>query len=237
MRYAQRVHKQRAHLRCGVLWGVSLLAASGCGGPVGPTVSTRKVVSLEIFCPTGLRVGESGSCFAQAHYSDGSAVNPAAATWSSSDPSVATIVGSDFDGRMLGRGPGQVVISGHYGEGSATTLVSITAEDFLKVTSAGVQGLFQTGRTVTMTVIGAYGVASAGTAQSGVEITDQAGNLIVGNAPQTVAKGGDSFVLSRTFVIPSSASKVCRTAVLQIGDVRLTAVGSDALFPCIDILR
>jgi hypothetical protein len=88
-----------------------------------------------------------------------------------------------------------------------------------------------------MTAIGFYGVASADSGQLSVEITDQDGKLITAGTPRTVSKGGDSYVQSTTFVIPSSATTVCRTAVLQIGAARLTAVGSASLFPCFNIAQ
>ena len=34
-----------------------------------------------------------------------------------------------------------------------------------------------------------------------------------------VARGGDGFVLSKTFVIPDTSTEVCRTAILEVGTV------------------
>ncbi len=86
-----------------------------------------------------------------------------------------------------------------------------------------------------MWVQGEYGVASAVAGELNIEISDQNGRRVDAGTPQTVPNGGDSYILSSTFVIPAATTQVCRTAVLQIGTVRLTAVGSAGLFPCINV--
>lgn len=188
-------------------------------------------MSLEITCPTSLLVGQSGFCFARAHYANGS-TSTVAPSWSSSDPTIASFGSS---GSLTGRGAGQATVSTEYGGKTAAAPVAVQAEDFLAVTAASLQGTFQMGRTVTMFVIGEYGVASADAGHLNIEITDQDGKLIVAGTPRVVAQGGDPFVLSSTFTIPPGTTSVCRTAVLQIGAIRLTAVGSPGLFPCVSV--
>jgi hypothetical protein len=230
-------HPIRVDFVGALVWSATALATLNCGsGPNRPTPITRKVTSLDISCPATLLVGQSKFCFAQAHYSDGSTVNPAAVTWSSSAPNVASFAAL-APGKISALGEGQTVVSAQYEEGSATAVVSVRAEDFLTVASSAEQGTFQVGRTVTMFLVGEYGVASVENAELHIEISDQNGQLIAAGTSNIVSKGGNSFVLSSTFAIPPSASQVCRTAVLQIGGVRLTATGSASLLSCINVTQ
>lgn len=89
--------------------------------------------------------------------------------------------------------------------------------------------------TVTMWLQGFYGVESATSGQLTAQITDQDGTVVATGAPQTVARGGDSFVLSSTFTIPAGATRVCRTALLQIGSKSLSCVPPPEEFRCITI--
>jgi hypothetical protein len=182
-----------------------------------------------------LLVGQLRFCFANAHYTDGS-TRVEAASWSSSNPSIASIALVGNAAGLTGRGAGQVTVSSEFGGKLATTLVSVSAEDFLTLEATGIQGTFQVGRIVTMDGIGRYGVATADAGELNIEITNQDGTLVVAGTPRIVSKGGDAFTLASTFTIPSGTTKVCRTIVLQIGAVRLTAVGSAGLFPCINVV-
>lgn len=74
---------------------------------------------------------------------------------------------------------------------------------------------------------GYYSVASADTGQLRLQISDQNGPL-GGTAPQTVFRGGDFFGLSATFVIPEESTEVCRTAILEVGSVRIAEPSSNA---------
>jgi hypothetical protein len=67
---------------------------------------------------------------------------------------------------------------------------------------------------------GYYSVVSADTGRLSLRISDQSGT-ITATTPMAVGKGGDFFLLSSTFVVPRDSVEVCRTAVLEVGAVRI----------------
>jgi hypothetical protein len=50
-----------------------------------------------------------------------------------------------------------------------------------------------------------------------------------------VARGGDGFVLSKTFVIPSTSTEVCRTAILEVGTVTVAQPQPNAVGRCLPV--
>jgi hypothetical protein len=100
-------------------------------------------------------------------------------------------------------------------QGSAPVIVSV--EDGLRVGAAAEQGDFRAGSAVTMSLVGYYSVASSDTGRLTLRITDQGGTTVAMSPARTVGRGGDSFVLSSTFVVPQAATQVCRTAILEAG--------------------
>jgi hypothetical protein len=114
----------------------------------------------------------------------------------------------------------------------------VTEEDALRISSGQAdQGAFTPGSTVTMWLQGYYSVASAPTGRLSLKISDQTGTITT-TVPLTVAKGGDFFLLSSTFVVPDTSVEVCRTAVLEVGAVTIAEPHSKT-FPlwCIPIRR
>ncbi len=84
---------------------------------------------------------------------------------------------------------------------------------------------------------GYYSVASAETGLLSLRISDQTGTIAT-TSPLTVAKGGDFFLLSRTFVVPQDSVEVCRTAILEVGSVTIAEPKSKAFeLWCIPIRR
>ena len=67
-------------------------------------------------------------------------------------------------------------------------------------------------------------------------ITDQTGATVSTSAPQTVARGGDKYILSTTFTLPPGTTRVCRMGVLQIGSTTLTVVPDVSLAPCVAVM-
>ena len=127
----------------------------------------------------------------------------------------------DATGIVNGRAPGQAVVSASYGGREATATVSVTAEDGLRIsTGQAAQGDFRPGSTVTMWLQGYYSVASAETGRLSLRISDET-RTIATTTPYTVAKGGDFFLLSSTFVVPDDSIEVCRTAILEVGPVTI----------------
>ena len=114
----------------------------------------------------------------------------------------------------------------------------VTAEDALRIaTGQAQQGDFRPGSTVTMWLQGYYSVASAETGRLSLRISDQTGTVTT-TPPMTVAKGGDFFLLSSTFVVPQSSVEVCRTAILEVGPVTVAEPKSNASgLWCIPIRR
>lgn len=75
------------------------VAAAGCGGdgtgggisPTGPLLVVGPTTSVTVSCPTQMETGTSGSCTAYGYDGNGSFTNSNVSSWSSSNPSVATI--------------------------------------------------------------------------------------------------------------------------------------------------
>jgi hypothetical protein len=114
----------------------------------------------------------------------------------------------------------------------------VTEEDALRISSGQAnQGAFTPGSTVTMWLQGYYSVASAATGSLSLKISDQTGTITT-TAPLTVARGGDFFLLSSTFVVPDTSVEVCRTAILEVGAVTIAEPHSKT-FPlwCIPVRR
>jgi len=179
-------------------------------------------------------VGQNLFCGAIANLQGGgSSVIFTDGLWSSSDPGIATVA---VLGLIKGRSAGQVTISTSYRGVQGAASVVVTLQDALQCDNAVAdQGQFKTGMTVTMWLQGFYGVESAATGQLNLQVTDQNGGLVAASSPLTVPRGGDSFVISNTFTIPAGATRVCRTAVLQIGTMTLTSVPAAEAFRCTSI--
>lgn len=196
-----------------------------CGsGPTTPTAPSvgnpSDVLVLEAECQPTLYIGEQHPCIAVARLRSGGTplVSPLA-TWSSSRPDVAMV---NAIGLVTGRAAGQTTVRAEYQGRSAEVSMSVVAEDALRVTAALDQGLFRPGTVVTMYLQGYYSVASAETARLSLRISDQRGT-VTESAPVSVSKGGDFFLLSSTFTVPSESTKLCRAAVLEVGSRIISA--------------
>lgn len=227
---------------------VALTAALGvpaCGGtaatptsPSGGGTTSSDVLAVEISCPPSLLIGERAPCVAVARLRSGQtpliSFDPNAA-WSSTRPDV---VGVDALGTVNGRSAGQAVVSVSYRGREATAPIAVTAEDALRIASGQAhQGDFRPGSTVTLWLQGYYSVASAETGRLTLRISDQSGTIAT-TLPVTVAKGGDFFLLSSTFVVPPDSAEVCRTAVLEVGSLTIAESPSSASgLRCIPIQR
>ncbi len=155
------------------------------------------------------------------------------ATWSSSHPDVVVV---DALGVVSGPSSGQATVSASYRDRKADVALVVTAEDALRIDSGQAhQGDFTPGSTVTMWLQGYYSVTSAENGRLSLRISDQARTVA---PPVMVAKGGDFFLLSSTFVVPDDSVEVCRTAVLEVGSVTIAEPQSKT-FPlwCIPVRR
>jgi len=225
------------------LAGVGILGLAACGGngsggltTPSPTPAIDPLLALTVSCHAALLIGERAPCDAEASY--GSGRHPVVSfesTWSSSRPDVVVIDGL---GVTTGRSAGEATVTASYQGRQATAVIVVTEEDALRISSGQAdQGAFTPGSTVTMWLQGYYSVASAATGRLSLKITDQTGTITT-TAPLTVAKGGDFFLLSSTFVVPDTSVEVCRTAVLEVGAVTIAEPHSKT-FPlwCIPIRR
>ena len=204
--------------------------------PTGPpSGGSGDILALETACPTSLLIGERAPCLAIARLRSGQTpVVSFEATWSSSE---ANVVSVDALGTVRGQSAGQTTVTATYQGRSASASVAVTAEDALRLTAIAHQGLFRPGNTVTMWLQGYYSVDSAASGQLRLQIVDQNGP-IASTTPLIVAKGGDFFLLSSTFAIPQSSVQVCRTAVLEVGAVTITAPQPNAPGPwCEQVVR
>lgn len=223
---------------CAVAIGVA--SCGGEGTPTSPTIGgaigASGVLGLEVACPPSLLIGQRGPCVAAARLPSGSIpVIPFEATWSSTRPDIVAV---DPAGVVVGRAAGDAVVSVGYRGHQAAVKVAVTVEDAIRIdVGQGQRGDFKPGSTVTVWLQGYYSVASADSGRLSLHISDQNGT-IASTSPVTVARGGDLFVMSSTFVVPQDSVRLCRTAVLEIGPVTITAPSGDlAALWCIRIQR
>ena len=192
----------------------------------GGTTGQSDVLAVEVSCPVSLLIGQKGPCTAVARLRSGQMpVVSFDATWSSTRPEIVAV---DALGIVNGRSAGQAAVTASYGGRQATAALVVTAEDALRIdTGQAHQGDFRPGNTVTMWLQGYYSVVSAETGRLSLRISDQTGTVTT-TSPLTVAKGGDFFLLSTTFVVPRDSVEVCRTAVLEVGPVTIAEPKSNA---------
>ncbi len=221
---------------------IATLGVTACNGAVptspggGGGTGGSDVLSIEVTCPTALLIGQKGPCVAVARLRSGQTpVVSFEATWSSTSPEVVAV---DTMGVVNGRSAGQAIVSASYGGRQDSATLLVTAEDALRIASGQAQqGDFRPGNTVTMWLQGYYSVASADSGRLSLRISDQSGTITT-TSPLTVAKGGDFFLLSSTFVVPQESVEVCRTAVLEVASATITEPKSNASgLWCIPIRR
>jgi hypothetical protein len=205
---------------------VAALALTACDNPntaptptPGGTANASEVLAVEVSCPSSLLIGQKGPCVAVAHLRSGrTPIVSFESSWSSAQPEIVTV---DALGVVNGRSAGQASVSARYEGRQAATTLSVIAEDAVRIDSGQAhQGDFTPGSTVTMWLQGYYSVVSADTGRLSLRISDQSGT-ITATTPMAVGKGGDFFLLSSTFVVPRDSVEVCRTAVLEVGAVRI----------------
>ena len=220
--------------------GLVGIAACGANGSVGPATPSPtptdgdQLLALTVSCQAALLIGERAPCIAVASYRSGrQPLVSFESTWSSSPPEVVAVDGL---GVSTGKSAGQATVTAAYQGQQASAVIVVTAEDALRISSGQAhQGDFRPGSTVTMWLQGYYSVASAETGHLSLKISDQTGTVTT-TSPLAVAKGGNFFLLSATFVVPEASVEVCRTAVLEVGSVTIAEPHSKA-FPlwCIPI--
>ena len=209
----------------------ALSIATACGGGGAPTAPNGPSagIGLALTCSApAILAGDLLICRASTAAADVSL----AAIWTSSDPNIATSQGV---GLFVGKLEGQTTVTASYSGQSVSTVVAVHLQDVLRATAAAYQGTFKVGTTATLWLQGFYGVASADSGTLTLVVTDQSGMTVSASAPLTVPHGGDRYLISTTFALPSGTTRVCRTAVLQIGATRLTVVPDVSLVPCLDV--
>ena len=199
---------------------IATIGVTACGGvgavptsPSGGATTGSDVLAIEVSCPTSLLIGEKGPCIAVARLRSGQApLVSFDSTWLSTRPEVVAV---DTLGVVNGRSAGQAIVSASYRGRQSTATVFVTAEDALRIGAGqGQQGDFRTGSTVTMWLQGYYSIASAETGRLSLRISDQAGTITT-TSPWTVAKGGDSFLLSSSRTgHERERSSLCRSSAL-----------------------
>jgi hypothetical protein len=211
--------------RAALLTVIATLGLAACDNtntaptPTPGGANPSEVLSIEVSCPGSLLIGQKGPCTAVAHLRSGRApIVSFEATWSSTQPEIVAV---DALGVVNGRSAGQASVSAAYGGRQAAATLDVIAEDGIRIDSGQAhQGDFTPGSTVTLWLQGWYSVVSADTGRLSLRISDQTGT-ITATAPMPVSKGGDFFLMSSTFVVPPDSVEVCRTAVLEVGAVRI----------------
>jgi hypothetical protein len=88
-----------------------------------------------------------------------------------------------------------------------------------------------------MSLQGNYSVASAPRASLFLLITNQDGNSVAAGGQRFVT-GGDHFIVSATFTVPANTTRLCRAAVLIIGDIRLSEPPSGpSIISCVPVVQ
>lgn len=217
-----------------VIVGAVLSSAPACNhaNPTSPDAPLT-VTSLVLECaPLAALAGEYIACTATPKGSSVVLNFDPDFTWSSSVPDVLV---SLRGGIFMGKSDVQGTISGAYQGHTASVQVTATLQDVLRATASADQGPFKVGGTATLYLQGFYGVASADSGTLALVVSDQNGAMVSSSAPLTVARGGDRYLMSTTFTVPSGTTRICRSAVLQIGATTLTVIPAAALEPCINV--
>jgi hypothetical protein len=203
-----------------------LSMASACGGvaPTAPSASPATGLALTCSAST-LLAGDLVVCKVSAASVDVSTT----AIWTSSDPSIARSEGIGF---FVGKSAGQTTLSATYSGRTLSAPLTVLLQDVFRVTASAEQGSFKVGTSATLWLQGFYGVESADAGTLTLVVTNQDDAIISTSAPQTVPRGGDTYIISTTFTLPPDATRVCRTGFLQIGSKTLTAVPAASLVPC-----
>ena len=152
--------------------------------------------------------------------------------WTSSDPNVARPEGF---GLFTGKSEGQATVTATYSGRSVSVRLTVHLQDVLRATASAGGGTFKVGTSATLWLQGFYGVASADSGTLALVVTDQSGATISTSPPLTVPHGGDSYLISASFIPPPGTTRVCRTGVLQIGLTTLTVVPETSLQPCVEV--
>jgi hypothetical protein len=225
---------------------LALAAVSACGssGSTLPSAPSRlpaavsdaraaalaQAQAIDVLCSESILVGERGSCAALARTSPVPIAITLDATWSSSRPEVAA---PEVFGLVAGRSVGEAVITATYRGLQASAVMRVRLEDALR-TGAVAIGSFQPG-TRSLWLSGFYTVASAESAQLRLEVTDQSGAVIT-TTSRTVSRGGDQFTFDHTFAVPTGTTRICWTAILDIGPLRLTQPTGDSPPTCTTVV-
>jgi hypothetical protein len=217
---------------------IAALVVVACGtdagvGPTSPGAGANAVIAVDVSCPSTVLIGEQVPCVSVARMRSGQ--QPVVAfqsAWSSMRPDIVVV---DTLGVLTGRSAGQTIVSASYEGREGTALVTVTAEDAVRIRAAPYQGEFRAGTTATMWLQGYYSVASAETGRLSLRISDQFGTIAT-TSPTIVARGGNFFLLSSTFVVPQASTRVCRAVILEVGSVTIAEPQPSAnVFSCIDI--
>jgi hypothetical protein len=204
--------------------GVMTVWLAGCGSS-SPAATAPSGKGLAVVCPSPLLAGQTVSCHATS-----AATAILGATWSTSDPTIASVV--TFGGLLTGHGDGQVTVTATYaGQSGSSAPVSVQLVDVVEVVVSGGDEGVVVGRTMLMQLGGYYGVASADSGQLSFVITDQ-NNAVISTSTTAVTRGGDRFVMQNIFTVSPGTTQICRKMVLQIGSATLTAIPSAGLRPC-----
>ena len=181
-----------------------LTIANACGGgsptaPGTPPPATRLTLTCSA---SSLLAGDSVVCGAMAGLQNVSM----GAVWTSSDPSIVQAKGL---GLFVGMTDGQATLTASYSSQSVSAVVAVHLEDVLRVRATAEQGSFETGTSVTLWLMGFYGVASGTSGVLTLVVRDQTGARIHISAPLIVSHGADQYVVSTSFMLSPGVTRVC----------------------------
>jgi hypothetical protein len=234
--------------RAGLLAAVGLyctVMAPSCSGSPGqpdglplapsPPTSGGGSTDLRVSCQSPVLVGEISFCTAVYRRNGVPSDVSLHAAWSSSRPE--EFVNESLGGGVTPKVAGTVTITARHQGLEASGQLTSELIDGLKIKAAFEQGEFRPGGQVTMGLQGNYSVASAPRASLFLAITNQDGGS-VGGGDQRFVTGGDRFTLQMRFTVPANITRLCRAAVLVIGDTRLSEPPpGSSIISCVPVVQ
>ena len=134
--------------------------------------------------------------------------------WRSSAPTVASV---DANGEVTRHSPGQARIDVIYqGRIESTQYTVRVPQDTLELRGGAFGGLFEPGRTVSISDDGFYVLESAASGRIVQTVTGDRGSIVGTPAVFAIRKGSGEWNLKSTFTVPSTATSVCSRVTMTL---------------------
>jgi len=224
-------------LRCFPLIVLAVLA--GCGGGSIPTTSSNShpavvLQSIRVSASNpSLTAGTTGQLTAMGSYSDGSSQDlTKSATWSSSNPSVATVNGN---GLAKGMAQGACTVTATQATVSGATTLTVAAPPLVSIAVTAASPSIGAGSTDQFTATGTYSDGSTQNITGSVtwSVSNSAIATIASNGLATGTANGSATITATSGSISGTASLTVTIALVSISvspAVPTIAIGTDQQF-------